>query len=67
MFAEVIIVSDRTADVIALPSGSVLIKSGKTVVATIEGGNKIVFKESLRVWKTGRLWKSKAESKPATP
>lgn len=45
MFAEVIIVSDRTADVIALPSGAVLIKSGKTVVATIENRNTIVFKD----------------------
>lgn len=45
MFAEVIITSDKTADVIALPSGAVLIKSGKTVVAAIEGGEKIVFKD----------------------
>jgi RND family efflux transporter MFP subunit len=44
MFAEVIIVSEKTADVIALPSGAVLIKSGKTVVAEIED-NKVVFKE----------------------
>jgi RND family efflux transporter MFP subunit len=44
MFAEVIIVSDRTSDVIALPSGAVLIKSGKTVVAAIEDG-KIVFRD----------------------
>lgn len=43
MFAEIIIVSDRTADVIALPSGAVLIKSGKTIVATIEG-DSVVFK-----------------------
>jgi len=45
MFAEVIITSDKTANVIALPSSSVLIKSGKTVVTTIENGNKVVFKE----------------------
>ena len=44
MFAEVIITSDKTANVIALPSSAVLIKSGKTVVATIEGGKKVVFK-----------------------
>ena len=44
MFAEVIITSDKTADVIALPSTAVLIKSGKTVVAVIED-NKAVFRE----------------------
>jgi multidrug efflux pump subunit AcrA (membrane-fusion protein) len=44
MFAEVIITSDRTADVIALPSDAVLIKSGKTVIAAVEDG-KIVFKD----------------------
>jgi multidrug efflux pump subunit AcrA (membrane-fusion protein) len=45
MFAEVIITSDKTAGVIALPSNSVLIKSGKTVAAVIEDGKKVVFKE----------------------
>ncbi len=45
MFAEVIIVSDKTTDVIALPSTAVLIKSGKTVVAVIEDGKKVVFRE----------------------
>jgi RND family efflux transporter MFP subunit len=45
MFAEVVITSDKTAGVIALPSNSVLIKSGKTVAAVIEGGKKVVFKE----------------------
>ena len=45
MFAEVIIVSDKTVDVIALPSTAVLIKSSKTVVAVIEGDNKVVFRE----------------------
>lgn len=45
MFAEVIITSDKTANVIALPSGSVLIKSGKTVVAVIEDGKKVVFRD----------------------
>jgi len=54
MFAEVIIVSDRTADIIAVPSGAVLIKSGKTVVATIEGG-KIVFKEVVTGVDNGTL------------
>jgi len=44
MFAEVIITSDKTANVIALPSNAVQIKSGKTVVAAIEG-DKVVFKE----------------------
>ncbi|MDD4564181.1 MAG: efflux RND transporter periplasmic adaptor subunit [Eubacteriales bacterium] len=44
MFAEVIITSDRTYGVIALPSASVLIKSGKTVVAVIED-NKLVFRD----------------------
>ncbi len=45
MFAEVIITSEKTEDVIALPSGSVMIKSGKTVVAVIEDGKKVIFKE----------------------
>jgi len=45
MFAEVVITSDKTENVIALPSGAVLIKSGKTVVATIEDNEKVVFKE----------------------
>ncbi|HVI41019.1 MAG TPA: efflux RND transporter periplasmic adaptor subunit [Anaerovoracaceae bacterium] len=45
MFAEVIITSDKTANVIALPSNAVQIKSGKTVVATIEDSKNIVFKE----------------------
>lgn len=45
MFAEVVITSDKTADVIALPSSAVLIKSGKTVVAAITDDKKIVFKE----------------------
>ncbi len=45
MFAEVIITSDKTADVIALPSNTILIKSSKTVVATIENEEKVVFKD----------------------
>lgn len=45
MFAEVIITSDKTANVIALPSSAVLIKSGKTVVTIIEDGNKVIFRE----------------------
>lgn len=45
MFAEVIITSDKTANVIALPSSAVLIKSGKTVVAAVADGKKIVFKD----------------------
>ena len=45
MFAEVIITSDKTANVIALPSDAVLTKSGKTVVATIENDKKVVFKD----------------------
>jgi len=45
MFAEVIVTSDKTVDVIALPSNAVLIKSGKTVVAAIEDGDRVVFKE----------------------
>lgn len=44
MFAEVTIISDKTANVIALPSNSVLVKSGKTVVAEIVN-DKIVFKD----------------------
>ncbi|QOX62435.1 efflux RND transporter periplasmic adaptor subunit [Anoxybacterium hadale] len=38
MFAEVVITSEKTENVIALPSSAVLIKSGKTVVAVIEDG-----------------------------
>jgi len=45
MFAEVIITSDKTVNTIALPSGAVLIKSGKTVVAVIEDGKKVVFRD----------------------
>lgn len=45
MFAEVIITSDKTSNAIALPSAAVLIKSGKTVVATVVDDKKIVFKE----------------------
>ena len=44
MFAEVVITSDKTAGVIALPSNAVLVKSSKTVVATLVD-NKILFKE----------------------
>ena len=44
MFAEVVITSDKMENVIALPSKAVLIKSGKTVVAVIENGEKVVFK-----------------------
>lgn len=43
MFAEVVITSDKTANVIALPSNSVLIKSGETLIATIQD-KKVVFK-----------------------
>ena len=44
MFAEVIITSDKTAGVIALPSSAVRIISGKAVVATIED-KKVVFRD----------------------
>jgi len=47
MFAEVIITSDKTANVIALPSRSVLIKSGKPVVATIEDGKRVIFRDVI--------------------
>lgn len=43
MFAEVTITSDKTANVIALPSTSVLVKSGQTIVVVIQD-EKIVFK-----------------------
>ncbi|WP_227018965.1 efflux RND transporter periplasmic adaptor subunit [Sinanaerobacter chloroacetimidivorans] len=45
MFAEVIITSEKTENVLAIPSNAVLIKSGKTVVATIDKENKVVMKE----------------------
>ncbi|HYE68478.1 MAG TPA: HlyD family efflux transporter periplasmic adaptor subunit, partial [Anaerovoracaceae bacterium] len=55
MFAEVIITSDKTANVIALPSDSVRIISGKTVVAVIEGGSKVVFREVVVGVDNGKL------------
>lgn len=55
MFAEVIITSDKTANVIALPSDSVRIISGKTVVAVIEGGNKVVFRDVVVGVDNGKL------------
>jgi RND family efflux transporter MFP subunit len=55
MFAEVIITSDKTANVIALPSNSVLIKSGKTVVAVIEDGKTAVFREVVVGVDNGKL------------
>jgi RND family efflux transporter, MFP subunit len=54
MFAEVIITSDKSEGVIALPSNSVLVKSGKTEVATIENG-KAVFKEVVIGVDNGKL------------
>jgi len=45
MFAEVIITSDKTGNVLAIPSNAVLIKSGKTVVATIDKKNHVSLKE----------------------
>jgi len=54
MFAEVIITSDKTENVIALPSGAVLIKSGQTVVATIEN-NKVVLKDVVVGVDNGQL------------
>jgi len=44
MFAEVVIVSDKSSNVIAIPSEAVLIKSGKTVVAIIKD-DKVTFSE----------------------
>ena len=54
MFAEVIITSDRTVNVIALPSDAVLTKSGKTVVAAIEN-NKVTFKDVVVGVDNGQL------------
>ena len=54
MFAEVVITSDKTENVIALPSGAVLIKSGQTVVAVIED-NKIVFRDVIVGVDNGKL------------
>lgn len=45
MFAEVIIISEKTANVLAVPSEAVLIKGGKTIVATIDGDHKVMMKE----------------------
>lgn len=55
MFAEVVITSDKTANVIALPSDSVRIISGKTVVAVIEGGKKVEFREVVVGVDNGKL------------
>lgn len=44
MFAEVVITSEKTENVIALPSSAVMIKSGKTVAVVIEN-EKISFRE----------------------
>lgn len=45
MFAEVVVTSDRTEGVVALPSESVLIKSGKTIVAVIDDNGNLVFQD----------------------
>lgn len=45
MFAEVIITSDQKNEVIAVPSNSVLVKSGKTKVAVVDKKNKVHLNE----------------------
>lgn len=45
MFAEVIITSDKTGNVLAVPSNAVIIKSGKTMIATIDKNNQVSLKE----------------------
>lgn len=55
MFAEVIITSEKTENVLAVPSNAVLIKSGKTVVAVIEKNNKVSLKEVVVGLDNGEL------------
>ena len=55
MFAEVIITSDKTENVLAIPSNAVLIKSGKTIVAIIEKDNKVSLKEVVVGLDNGNL------------
>jgi len=43
MFAEVIIVSEKRENVVAIPSDATLVKTGKTVVATINEDNTVRF------------------------
>ena len=44
MFAEVIVTSDKTEGVV-LPSASVLIRSGKPIVAVIDDNGNLVFRD----------------------
>lgn len=45
MFAEVIVTSDRTEGVVTVPSASVLIRSGKPIVAVIDNNGELVFRD----------------------
>jgi len=45
MFAEVIVTSDKTEGVVTVPSASVLIRSGKPIVAVIDNNGELVFRD----------------------
>ena len=45
MFAEISIISDEKDDALCVPSGAVIVKSGRTVVAVLENGNIPAFRE----------------------
>lgn len=44
MSAEIIIVSEKTADTLVVPSSAVMIKGGKTIAALIDANNKVVLR-----------------------
>lgn len=45
MSAEIVITSERKENAIIIPSGCVMIKGGKTVVAVIDSSNKVTIKD----------------------
>ncbi len=55
MFAEVIVTSDKTEGVVALPSASILIKSGKTIAAIIDDNGKLLFRDVVIGVDNGKL------------
>lgn len=55
MFAEVVITSEKTSNVLTVPSESILIKGGKTMVVTIEDGDKVNIKEVVVGVDNGKL------------
>jgi RND family efflux transporter MFP subunit len=45
MSAEIVITSERKENAIVIPSGAVMIKGGKTVVAVVDSTNKVTIKD----------------------